>query len=265
VSYSLRLESRDDERDILIARLWELGTTGIVQEDHPGGRTTLRAFFRAPFPADEFLLWNGSWEQEEEKNWARVVMESWEPIAVGKKLYVAPDWRDDPTPEGRIRLVIHPGNAFGTGYHATTQMCLEALERLLRPADTVFDFGCGAAILAQAAGLLGATRILACDIDPEATAAALENLGVAGVAAGLFTGSAGAVRNGSIGLVLANITAETLIAAAAEIQRLLAPGGRAVLTGFVPERRQEVTEALQSKGLTRLSSDSRDGWACETL
>jgi len=248
-----------------VARLWELGTTGIIEDEQPGGQVVLRAFFPEPFPAAEFGPWNARWEEEEEKNWARIVMESWEPINVGERLFVVPDWRDEPTPHGRVRLVIHPGIAFGTGYHPTTQMCLEAVERCLRPTDTVLDLGCGAGILAQAAGLLGAPRILACDIDPVATTAAAENLRLAGTRAFLYTGSARAVRDGAIDLLVANITAETLIAAAPEVRRLLAPGGRAILSGFAPARREEVRAAYSAAGFAPLDSAERGGWACETL
>jgi ribosomal protein L11 methyltransferase len=245
--------------------LWELGTTGVAEGEGPGGRVELRAYFKEPFPPDEFARWGGRWGQEEQKNWARIVMESWEPIAVGERFFVAPDWRDDPTPEGRLRLIVHPGNAFGTGYHATTQLCMEAMERLLRPAEAVFDLGCGAGILTHAAMLLGAARLLCCDIDHEASVAALENFRDVCVPAVLFTGGAEAVRKGVVDLVVANISAETLMESAPMICRLLAPGGRAILSGFAPERLEEVVKAFTAEEMQRIDSAARDEWACVTL
>jgi len=261
----LRLEASEADRDDLVTRLWELGTTGISESDGPGGRVELRAYFKEPFPADEFERFHPRWEQEERKNWARIVMESWEPIAVGERFFVVPDWRDDPTPEGRLRLVVHPGNAFGTGYHATTQMCLEAMERHLRPGDIVFDLGCGAGIMSHAATLLGAASVVGSDIDHEATVTAVENLLDVGVTVALFTGGAEAVREGAIDLVVANISAATLIDAAPVIRRLLAPGGRAILSGFAPEQRRDVVEAFTAEEMTELDSSGRDDWACVTL
>ena len=133
MSWVLRLSGPAADLELLIARLWELGTTGIIEDPCPGDEFQLRAFFPQRFEAGEFAAWQPAWEEAEDKNWVRIIMDSWDPIEVGERFFVAPDWRDDPTPPGRIRLVVRPGVALGTGYHPTTQMCLEAMESETHP------------------------------------------------------------------------------------------------------------------------------------
>lgn len=103
------------------------------------------------------------------------------------------DWNREPTPPGRLRLEVNPGLAGGTERHLCTQMCLEAMERWVRPGDSLLDVGVGSGILSVAARLLGARYVAGCDIDAEALAVASETR-----AAGLFAGSADAVRSRSL-------------------------------------------------------------------
>jgi ribosomal protein L11 methyltransferase len=106
------------------------------------------------------------------------------------------------------------------------------MENRLEPGVTVLDVGTGSGILAVAAALLGAGRIYACDIDPEAARVARERFRTEGIRAGLFIGSLRAVRAAAVDFVVANINAETLGSLAPEIGRVLKPDGRAALTGF---------------------------------
>jgi ribosomal protein L11 methyltransferase len=116
--------------------------------------------------------------------------------------------------------------AFGTGAHATTQLCLEALERHVAPGIRVLDVGTGSGILAEAAMALGAGAVFACDTDADAVAIAREK------ARNLFAGSADAVRSGSIDLLVANIAPGPIRDLAGELLRCLKPGGVALLSGF---------------------------------
>ncbi len=259
---ALYLECSGEEKDRLVAELWERGTRGIIEREAAGGRYELEAFFDERFGAEELAAYGPRWETAEERNWVRLIMESWRPFPVGERFFVVPDWRDDATPPGRLRLEVHPGIALGTGEHPTTQMCLEAMERELRAGECFFDVGTGSGILAQAAWLLGARRVIACDTDPQATEAAGENLGRAGVPALLFTGSAAAVADRVAAVAAANLSAETVVEAAGEIARVLEEGGRAVLSGFGPERSAEVRRAAEGAGMRFLGGQERDGWAC---
>src|ERR1700738_1813831 len=91
-----------------------------------------------------------------------------QPMTVGARFFLVPEWRDDPTPAGRFRIAVNPGQAFGTGVHETTRLCLEAIEEFVRPGSAVLDVGTGSGILARAAALLGAKRVYGCDVDPVA-------------------------------------------------------------------------------------------------
>ena len=119
-------------------------------------------------------------------------------MEVGERFFLVPEWRDDPAPPGRFRIAVNPGMAFGTGVHETTQLCIEALERVVRPGIAVLDVGTGSGILAQAARLLGAAKVYACDIDPVAVA----------IAGNGFIGSVNAVASAKVDVVVANISPE---------------------------------------------------------
>jgi len=140
---------------------------------------------------------------------------------VGEKFFVAAPWRTEPTPPGRLRLVINPGAQCGTGYHRCTQLCLEAMERLIRPGDSVLDVGSGSGILSLAARLLGAARVVSCDIDPDAAGPD-----------GFFIGSVDAVRSGAFDVVVANINEDVMGPMRADLERVARVR---ILSGFQNE------------------------------
>jgi len=171
------------------------------------------------------------------------------------RFYLAPAWCEDPTPAGRMRLEMRPGLVYGGGDHPTTQLCLELLEQANVSQAAAADVGCGTGILAQAAILLGVARVVCCDIDPDAAAEAHR----AGLPA--FEGSAGAIRTGSIDLVLANLPTGNLLTLLPEFTRILAPGGRAVLSGFLCEQRGMVYRETAAAGWTLAAERLTDEWA----
>jgi ribosomal protein L11 methyltransferase len=153
---------------------------------------------------------------------------------VGRRFFLVPEWRDDPAPEGRFRITVNPGMAFGTGVHETTQMCMEALEDYLRPGMHVLDVGTGSGILAKAANFLGAGRVTACDTDPVA-------IEIAGAG---FVGSVDAVAGGAMDLVMANISPEAIAALAGDLLRVRKPGGVLLASGFEVHEVEQVRAAL---------------------
>ena len=112
-----------------------------------------------------------SQETVEEQNWVQLTQSQFEPIRISGRLWIVPSWHTAPDPEA-IVLVLDPGMAFGTGSHPTTRLCLEWLEREVRPGDSLLDYGCGSGILAIAAARLGARNVLGVDIDALADAPA---------------------------------------------------------------------------------------------
>jgi len=266
--FSVVIECDRRESDEAVARLYELGTSGILEEDLPEGRRRLRAYFEdgdiVHAPLDLPAGWNARAEVEEQHDWTADFREQWQPLAVGSRLWLAPAWDEGPVPEGRIRIEMPPGLAFGTGLHASTQLALDAAERLLRPGDTVLDLGAGSGILCVAAARLGAGRIFGCDIDPEAVAEGSRTIRQAGVATALFCGTARSLRGGCIDLVLANINAVTIIGLGTEIARILRLGGRAAVSGFRRKHAGRVRTSLEKNGFAIRDELEKDNWICLT-
>jgi ribosomal protein L11 methyltransferase len=195
---------------------------------------------------------------------------------VGRRLVVCPTWIDYAPRAEEVVIRLDPGMAFGTGQHATTRLCLEVLESRLRPdeeaarrrAVRVLDLGTGSGILAIAAALLGATSVLALDVDPVAVNAARQNVAVNGVE--------GRVRvvEGSLGadaahqdeggppfdLVLANISTAAITEMAPALARALAPGGTLVASGIGDASAEACRSALERAGLEVLDQTHREGW-----
>jgi ribosomal protein L11 methyltransferase len=183
-SVSIPVEPADHER--IVAGLWEAGTLGIVEGDG-----VVEAFFDNTEAAAGF----GIPKEAPSVDWVQQTEDAWPPLLVGEKFFVVAPWRTEPTPPDRFRLEINPGQQCGTGQHPCTQLCLEAMERLIHPGDSVLDVGTGSGILSIAAKMLGAGRIVACDIDPDAAHAAP-----------FFIGSVDAVSTNSFDVVVANIS-----------------------------------------------------------
>jgi ribosomal protein L11 methyltransferase len=222
--FSLEIECDPDDRELLIADLWDHHSAGIVELSN----SRVRAFFEDNEDRSELLqLFPGATVRiEEDRDWVQSARDLLQPTEVGTRFFLAPEWRDDPTPAGRLRIVVNPGMAFGTGVHETTRLCLEALEEFVKPGASVLDVGTGSGILAQAATLLGAGKVFACDTDP----VALE------IAKSGFVGSVDAVASTSVDLVVANISPETIVRIAPDLVRVLRPGGVLLATGLeIPE------------------------------
>jgi ribosomal protein L11 methyltransferase len=169
---------------------------------------------------------------------------------VGRALVVKPSWTQYRLKGGEIVLEIDPGMAFGTGQHPTTAMCLRALEDLARPGMFALDLGCGSGILAIAAAKLGATRVLALDIDPNAVRAARENAAANGVAPLVE------VREGTLGdderfdLTVANISGLTLERLAPALAGALNRSGMLITSGFLEDAASGLSRAYEAAGLT---------------
>jgi ribosomal protein L11 methyltransferase len=254
--FSLEVAGPEDpaDNDLLIAELWSAGSAGIAELD--SGR--LRAFFEDDADRDALIERFGpvSWRQEEQCDWVAVSQTNWEPLLVGTRFLLVPEWRNDPAPEGRFRIVVNPGMAFGTGIHETTQLCMEAAETYVRPGMAVLDVGTGSGILAEAAGLLGAAPVWACDIDPVAVAIARTKAG-----RNVFIGSVDAVRSGSADVIAGNISPEAIALLAPDLLRCLGPGGTALLSGFERYETPAVQAELERQGGAIREARYKGNWA----
>ena len=246
--FSVELHCQPEEKDLIIADLWEWGCAGITELDD----TRLRAFFGSASAQlrAAFARFEAQWERVEERDWVAIAHARLEPMLVGARFFLVPVWRDDPTPAGRMRIVVNPGMAFGTGAHETTQLCIEAMERHVRPGASVLDVGTGSGILSIAARMLGAARVAACDNDPEAVAVAREHVAA-------WIGSVDAAAPDSADVLVMNIGPAAVIEMAADVKRCLRPGGVALVSGFEGEDEAGVIAAypggrLCEKGSWRL-------------
>jgi ribosomal protein L11 methyltransferase len=248
-----RLTVAVEDEDLTTAALWEAGTTGVELRAGPAGRLLLLAYFDdgAP-PLTLALLPPGATVEPTEVpdvDWVERFREGFRAFRVGR-FTVAPPW-DAPGAASADVLIVDPGRAFGTGTHETTRLCLGALEELAarRPLGRTLDLGSGTALLAIAAGRLGATPVFASDIDPEATSSSTHHARVNGARLGVVRADGGrGLRAGSFDLVLANLMALLLVDRSAEIRSLVAPGGALVLSGLLVEDLPFVREAFSACG-----------------
>ena len=201
-----------------------------------------------------------------ENNWRQY----YEPIEVGEKLVVVPEWLEAPE-DGRVPLRLDPGLIFGTGSHATTKMCLAALERYAAPEKTVLDLGCGSGILAIGALLLGCSRAAGCDIDPKAPEVAEANAALNGIGKDRFAVYAGDVLTDAgmrkllgegYDIVTANIVADVIIPLSAIVRPFLKADGVFLTSGIIEGRQDEVQAALEKNGFTVVNHRCEEEWHC---
>ena len=207
-------------------------------------------------------------EDVQDADWENNWKQYYKPMEIGERLLVIPQW-EEADPGDRVPLYLDPGLTFGTGAHATTRLCLTALEGLVRGGERVLDLGCGSGILSVAALGLGAASALAVDIDDKCRDAARENAGLNGIGpdrldilvGNLLTDETVAERiGGGYDLVLANIVADVIIALAPRVRGLLNPGGTFLCSGIIVGRAEEVETALTAAGLTVEERREDNGW-----
>ena len=206
----------------------------------------------------------------EDSDWENNWREYYKPIEVGEKLVVVPEWEEAPA-DGRVPLVLDPGLIFGTGSHATTRMCLAALEQYAAPGKRVLDLGCGSGILGIGALLLGADTCLGVDIDTKAPDVVMANAALNDIGPDRMTAWAGDILGdtslrarigGGYQLVLANIVADVIIPLSALARPFLAEDGVFICSGIIENRWPETEAALKQNGFTILDHVSEEEWHC---
>jgi ribosomal protein L11 methyltransferase len=178
------------------------------------------------------------------------------------RIAVAPPWMRDEIAHAEIPIIIEPAMAFGTGEHETTRGVLALMQPLVEPGAFVADLGSGSGVLAIAAAKLGASRVVAIEMDPDAIGNALENVERNGVATQVtvLEGDAAALLPlvAPVSLVLANIISSVVMELSPVMRRALPPGGRAVISGILVTEREHLLSSLALDGW-RLESELREG------
>jgi len=182
------------------------------------------------------------------QNWIENYQRNFKPIKFGRKLWVIPSWNKNPSMSEIIQLRMDPGMAFGSGSHETTHLCLEYLDENSPNNISVLDYGCGSGILGIAALLLGASEVIAVDIDPQALIAAKENSKVNNISEKIIVTSPNDLSNlgVKVDFLIANIFSKSLIRLKNEFYNLLNRKGLIVLSGILEEQLDEVITFYES-------------------
>ena len=206
-------------------------------------------------------------EGVEQEDWQNGWRKYYHPMDIGKRLAIVPSWQEYDT--DRVKLILDPGLAFGTGGHETTSLCLEALDERVRGGERVLDIGTGSGILAIAALKLGAAVAEGVDIDPVAVRTAGENAALNGVGRDRYTVRWGDVvtdqalrqeLGGPYDVVVANIVADVIKALASTVRPLVKEGGIFLCSGIIDDRAEEVAQRLRDNGWTIAEARSSEGW-----
>ena len=208
-----------------------------------------------------------------DENWVALSQAALPPVQAGRFTIHGSHDRES-AGNGPMTIEIDAGEAFGTAHHATTMGCLLALDRLTmdREFTAVLDLGCGSAVLAIAAArVLPQAKIIASDIDPQATKVARQNIALNGEETRINVVTASGLddtalnKTGYFDLVFANILAAPLIELAANIGKVVRPDGIAILSGLLNEQADDVLAAYKEAGFTVLEHQQIDDWSTLTL
>jgi ribosomal protein L11 methyltransferase len=191
-----------------------------------------------------------------EENWVQLTQSQFEPIRIHDRLWIVPSWHDAPDPEA-INVQLDPGMAFGTGSHPTTALCLEWLLDSTRQGSTLLDYGCGSGILGIAAARLGASQVIAVEIDEQAIAAAKRNA-VQNIVTIDVRHSSHSLPE-TFDMVVANILTNPLCVLAPLLVGRLASKGRLALSGVLESQAQLVIAAYAPHIALHVGA-VREGW-----
>ncbi len=199
------------------------------------------------------------WREVHDQVWERAWTDRFKPMKFGDHLWIVPSGMEIPFDENNIEIYLDPGLAFGTGTHPTTALCLEWLDRQDVTGKRVVDYGCGSGILAIAAAMKAAERVICVDNDPQALESTLENAARNGVTDLIRCLAPDAYSENSVDFVLANILAEPLVELAPVLLASATPGGRIILSGILEEQAGMVAGAYQTDK-HKIRQRELDGW-----
>lgn len=237
-------------------------TAYLEQDDRLNQRLALLARSLRRLASSDQILATITCRTVDEEDWSESWKNFFEPVRISPRLVVKPSWRRYTALPGEIIMELDPGMAFGTGTHPTTRLCLQMIEKYLKPGDAFLDVGTGSGILMIAAAGLGAETLTGIDNDPVAAAVARKNLvkNHPGKSARIITGNLVDTVLGRYDLVTANILAEVILALLDSIRPLINPGGIFIASGILEDRQDRIIEKMKSAGFTVLEIAAGEKW-----
>ncbi|WP_123039795.1 50S ribosomal protein L11 methyltransferase [Cohnella candidum] len=222
------------------------------------------------YDAGEFTV---SLAMVQDEDWADAWKKYFKPLQVSERLTIKPTWEEYEAREDEVIIELDPGMAFGTGTHPTTALCLRTLEGAVRGGETLIDVGTGSGILAIGAVKLGASRVLALDLDPVAVSSATENIklnGLQDVIEVRLSDLLGTLNEGAgadvesvkppVDIVVANILAEIILLFIADVMKVLKPGGIYIASGIYKNKEEDVEAGLLAAGFEIIDRVRQDDW-----
>ncbi len=276
----------EDRYDVLSSRK-EDGMWDMIDEDvlsHMAEDVLVKAFFPMTSNAAELLpglsekmkellsmqlgfdigSLNIDTEQVKDEDWAENWKKYYKPMKAGKRLVIKPSWEKYDAAPSDLVIEIDPGMAFGTGSHETTSMCLATLEDVITPGCTCIDVGTGSGILGLAAAKLGASDVLAIDLDADAVKTAKENVIKNGLAdtVRVVHGDLLEKQDEVADVIVANIIADVICYLAGPVRSHLKKNGTFICSGILDSREEDVMNALTVHGYTLRKRIQKGDWVC---
>ncbi|MBN1848938.1 MAG: 50S ribosomal protein L11 methyltransferase [Deltaproteobacteria bacterium] len=261
--------------------LFDLGCEGIVSDDFTR-KSSIRAYLQPEQSVDEihqrldhFLLnlkeifpeaktYSLAVNNLENRDWSQTWKKFFKPDRITDRLTIIPAWESMPVQSTEHVIRIDPGPAFGTGQHASTRLCLEAMERISSNQEwTMLDVGTGSGILSIYGVKLGARRVVGIDIDPEALRWAEKNIALNGLSKNieLSLDPVGTLED-RFTMVVANLTRNVILELLTHFGRILKPEGRLILSGILKEQGDDIEKALADLHFQNDQAFFREEWAC---
>ncbi|NMH74984.1 50S ribosomal protein L11 methyltransferase [Bacillus sp. RO2] len=206
---------------------------------------------------------NISISEVNEEEWATAWKKYYNPVKISEKFTIVPTWETyEPVNSDEKIIELDPGMAFGTGTHPTTVLCIQAIERTVKPQDKVIDVGTGSGVLSIAAAMLDAKEVLALDLDDVAVESAKLNIKLNKVHPTVTVKQNNLLKNveGPVEVVVANILAEVIVRFTDDVYRVLENGGTFISSGIISMKKQEVKDALIKSGFKIQETMMMEDW-----
>jgi len=198
----------------------------------------------------------------DDEDWANAWRKYYKPFRLSERIIVKPSWEDFDSGDKDIVIELDPGMAFGTGTHETTKMCAVFVDKYIKKDDVVMDIGCGTGILSIVAAKLGASEVVAVDIDEVAVKVTKENCRINGTdsVVNAFKGAINDIKEMKADLIVANIIADVIIDIAKDLPEYIKSDGLFITSGIIKERKQQVIEEYEKNGFYLVESMETGEW-----